>query len=130
MIVKFYAIYLNKSMLLKVFMAKQIAHLEWVQSTEVHIGFCYKNKNVEQNQYLNLGLFILSEYPLCTLLLPDPSYLPTPPQMKSGCGNTTNNTYCHLKKNPQTSYYHSSVSNHCAKILLQTQYLLASITIR
>ena len=35
-------------MLLKVFMANQISHLEWVESTEVHIGFCYKNKTLRK----------------------------------------------------------------------------------
>lgn len=30
-------------------MANQISHLEWVESTEVHIGFCYENKNVEED---------------------------------------------------------------------------------
>ena len=40
---------LNKSMLLKVFMANQIVHLEWAEYAEVHIRVCYKNKNTKQN---------------------------------------------------------------------------------
>lgn len=61
----------NKSLLLNVFTENQEAHLECAESTEVHIGVCYKNKKKLSNIcYYIRRLKMMTFGPLHTSPLP------------------------------------------------------------